>query len=77
MPDTEPQVLKVGLVTMQVCVPSGWTDEQIVEYANQKAMTGLDHGWSIIRNGDAALGSYPERNQCEQRKECVHVLLEC
>ncbi len=77
MSDTQPQVTRTGLATIQVCVPSEWTDEQILSFANNASMTGLDHGWSIVREGSELLKSCPERNQCEERRGFVHVLLEC
>jgi hypothetical protein len=70
-------VTKVKLASIQVCVPSGWTDEQVVSFADSKQPTGLDHGWSIRKQGDPALQGDPERNICRQNKDMVHIVLDC
>ena len=69
-----PEIVRWSLLSLQVCVPEDYTDEQVTEFANKNQPTGLDHGWCIQRkheNGD------PERVPCESRRGCIHVVLTC
>lgn len=75
--NTEPQVTQTSWLSMQVCVPTGWTDEQVVKFANEQNPSGLDNGWGIRHEGDSALAGDPERTTCEGREGFVHVMLDC
>ena len=75
----EPELTRQGALDMQVCVPKGWTDAQVVAFANRANWSGLDAGWQIRKEGDPALDGDPERVQCNDldRAEFVHVMLVC
>lgn len=75
--DTTPTITRRGLASMQVCVSAGWTDDQITEFADLANPSGTDSRWKIRRAGDPALAGHPERNQCDKRKGCIHVMLDC
>ncbi len=75
--DAKPQVTQAHALDMQVCVPTSWTDEQVVQFADEHNPSGLDNGWSIRREGDAALDGDPERTPCEGREGYVHIMLDC
>ena len=72
-----PTILIEKVAGLQVCVPKEYTDEQVVEFANASTPTGLDHGWSIRKEGHKDLQGDPERVQCEEDPTMVHVTLEC
>jgi hypothetical protein len=65
-----------GFLDMQVCVPKDFTDEQIVEFANGANPCGTTKGWTIRKEGDKALCGMPERNPCDERANCVHIMLD-
>ena len=69
------EVTKVGLLDLQVCVPSEWTDKQVEEFAEEENPSGTN-GWAIRREGDKALAGDPERQSCEGRFDCVHIMLD-
>ena len=69
-------VTQYGLLDMQVCVPAGWTDGQIVEFANNAYPCGTSRGWRIRPEGDRYLQGMPERNPCVERHGFVHVMLD-
>ncbi len=71
----QPEVTKRGIFDMQVCVPKSWGDGQVIEFANAANPSGVSTGWKI-RKDAASLGGDPERNQCEDREEFVHVMLD-
>lgn len=74
---TEATVTKRGALDMQVCVPSGWTDEQVKEFADRENECGTENGWSIRRDGDKALAGAPERIACEGGPAGnVHIMLD-
>lgn len=62
-------------LAMQVCVPKDFTEEQIVAFAELENPAGTSHGWHVARKGDTALAGCEERVQCEERGDCVHVVL--
>lgn len=76
MTTTDGVVLRVGALAMQVCVPADWTDEQIREFAERANPSGTTGGWYIRREGDPALRGTPERAQCAQFEDRVHVVLD-
>ena len=69
-------VTKHGLLDMQVCVPKEWTDEQVIEFAEQKYPCGTTNGWQVRREGDEALAGSPERVECAQDPNSVHIMLD-
>ena len=69
-------VTKHGLLDMQVCVPKDWTDEQVIEFAEQKYPCGTTNGWHIRREGHELLSGSPERVQCAQDQSSVHIMLD-
>lgn len=71
------EVTRSGLCSMQVCVPSDWTDEQVSTWANTENPTGIASQWRIRRTGDPALQGFPERAQCESHADNVHIMLDC
>lgn len=66
-----------GFTDMQVCVPSAWTDDDIVSFANRENPAGTDQGWTIRKQGHKDLGKDPERNPCVELDGYVHVVLDC
>lgn len=72
-----PEVVKVSLLDMQVCVPADWTDEQVTDYANSASPTGIRSDWAIRKEGSEYLQGAPERCPCDDREGCVHISLDC
>ena len=70
------EVTHRGLLDMQVCVPGGWSDDQIIEFAEREYPCGTARGWQIRRNGDKLLNGDPERVPCSKRHGHVHVMLD-
>ena len=73
----KPMVTRVGFCDMQVCVPKGWTDAQAEEFANTERPTGISSQWRMKHTGDETLRDDPERMQCAERADCVHIMLSC
>jgi hypothetical protein len=65
-----------GALDIQVCVPEGWTDERVLEFANRTHPCGTAHGWHVRKAGDPALNGAPERHPCAQRELHVHIMLD-
>lgn len=72
-----PEIVKRGILDMQVCVPKEWTDEQVIQFAERENPCGTSLGWAIRREGNKSLMGQPERNRCSERKNYVHIMLEC
>jgi len=73
---TEPMVSKVGCLDMQVCVPTHWTNEQVLEFAEEENPCGTEAGWEIRREGSECLRGAPERKKCEEREGFIHIMLD-
>ena len=71
------EVTRHGIFDCQVCVPKDWTDEQVIDFADLENPSGLTYGWSIKKEGNKTLGGDPERRQCKEYKNNVHIMLEC
>ena len=74
--DTRPQVTQYGFLSMQVCVPEDWDDQQVREFAEDDYPCGTTNGWFIRREGDESLAGYHERVACEGRPGFVHIMLD-
>jgi hypothetical protein len=72
---SEPQILVAKLLAMRVCVPSDFTDEQIIAFAEKQNPAGTSNGWVIARKGATALAGSEERIQCAEKPDCVHMVL--
>lgn len=70
-------LIKIGVFDLQVCVPTDWTDDQVVEFTKQRNPSGTDDGWSIRRQGCKRLGGCDERVPCKDLDGHVHLALEC
>jgi len=75
----EPQVTRMALCSLQVCVPKTFTDAQVEEFANTEHPTGISSQWQMRHTGDASLNGAPERAQCDfpGREDCCHIMLDC
>lgn len=70
------EVTQRNALDMQVCVPADWTDEQVKDFADNENLCGTATGWHIRKEGDRMLGGAPERQECAERKGCVHIMLD-
>lgn len=70
------EVTRRGVLDMQVCVPSDWTNEQVKEFSDRENPCGTENGWFVRKAGDRALNGDPERNPCGSRAGHVHVMLD-
>lgn len=69
-------VTRRGALDMQVCVPKGWTDEQVKAFADKENPCGTADGWIIRREGNEALAGAPERIECSANSALCHVMLD-
>lgn len=65
---SEPTLLQMqGLLHLQLCVPGEWTDEQVVDFAEQEQPCGSSGGWSVN------LGA--KRVPCADGGGMIHVIV--
>lgn len=69
-------VTKLGLLDMQVCVPSEWSDKQVKAFSERENPCGTIDGWKIRHKGDEALAGAQERVQCQSISSNVHIMLD-
>lgn len=69
-------VMRSGAFDMQVCVPSDWTDEQVMDFAERENWCGTGGGWFIRKRGDDLLAGTNERVPCAERAGHVHIMLD-
>lgn len=72
----EAEITRVGVLDIQVCVPSEWTDEQVKEYVNNKYLCGTTNGWQIRKQGHKLLAGADERVKCSAKEGFVHIMLD-
>jgi len=66
------EILRIGMLAMQVCVPEEWGDDTIEEYANDANPAGTMHGWTVRKDGPD-----PYRVTCQHNVDYIHVVLIC
>jgi hypothetical protein len=69
-------VVKCGALSMQVCVPIGWKDEDVIAFVERENPCGTENGWQIRREGDEALAGCAERVRCAKDDRNVHIMLD-
>lgn len=67
------EVTRVGVFSMQICVPERWTDEQAVTFAETTNPSGTN-GW-FVRKDKESLADDSERNPCILKPGFVHITL--
>lgn len=60
-----PTVTIAKALSVQVCVPEDWSDDQVKEFAEGEYPCGTSHGWS----------PRPDRVRCADGGGMVHVVL--
>ena len=73
----KPEITRQGLLSIQVCVPHDWKDEQVTDFANQELPTSIKSRWSIRKAGHKLLQNDPERQPCNERSNFCHIMLDC
>jgi len=71
----EAMVTQVGLLSMQVCVPKGWSNEEISRFARMAVPCGTSNGWQMRKQEEYATPDQ-ERVPCSERTNFVHVLFD-
>lgn len=71
-----PEVARIGVLNMQVCVPDDWTDEQILEFAESRNPAGGHMQWEIRQQGSKFLIGADARVACQDKTNFVHVTLD-
>lgn len=72
---SEPEIVRISFLAMQLCVPEDFTEAQILEAAERLNPSGTTNGWILAKEGDMALKGDPERVPCLAHPEKVHVLV--
>ena len=74
----EPEARQCWGLAVQVCVPTDWSDDQVLAFAESEYPCGTTHGWAIRKEGHERLSGDPERNPCANpvRRGFVHIMLE-
>ncbi len=65
------EIVRVGLLQMDVCCANGMSDADIEEQANIKHPSGISSPWHIRRHIE------PVYCQCKQDASRFHVIMEC
>lgn len=70
MTDIQPEVITDTGLSMKVCVPEEWTDEQVVEFGESQSGIETECGWKIqYKDTDQ------ERIACQDRPGTCHIVL--
>jgi len=64
----EPVVVIQKFLSIQVCVPTEYTDDEVKQFADRAILCGTTHGWHV----NEGLG----RIDCDDREGAVHVVLD-
>ena len=70
------EVIRIGILDMQVCVPQDWSDIQVLLFAEAENPCGTLNGWRVRKRGSEWLGDAPERAVCSLHPGRVHITLD-
>ena len=68
------EMIVVGILSARVCVPEDWTERQVEVFVNEKSPTGINSDWGIVPESEM---EDPQRVQCHEHPENVHIVLWC
>jgi len=73
----KPAMIRRHVFWCQVCVPSDWTDENIVAFAEREYPCGTENGWHLVKPGEESACRVEGQAivACEDRKGFVHRIL--
>jgi hypothetical protein len=78
-----PQIVRHGALSIQVCVPEEFEDDQILAFGESEQPCGTRAGWHIRQEAEYDKSTNPniqkgrhERVACEDRQGYVHLLLD-
>jgi hypothetical protein len=74
---SEAMITRRGLIDMQVCVPSEWTDAQAEDFANRANPTGIRSPWRLRAADDPAQAGAQIRVTCAECADNVHIMMSC
>lgn len=72
----KPEATRAGALSMQVCVPVDYSDDQAKEFAESEHPCGTRNGWFMRQDGDEALSGCLARAPCEERDGFVHIMFD-
>jgi len=65
-------ILREGVLSIQVCVPSKWDDAKVKDFADGAYLCGTTGGWFVTK-----VEGYARRVPCSQCADRVHIVLNC
>lgn len=68
-------VTQLHVLSMQICIPKDWTDEQAKQFADTQNPCGTRNGWFVCKDGDDILQGDSERVDCLKEPDHVHLVL--
>ncbi len=72
----EPMIVRSKPLSIQVCAPTHYTDDDVLEFAEGEMPCGTTAGWQIRRQGNGLLNGADERVACADRAGYVHIVLD-
>lgn len=69
----EPNIARMGWLSIQVCVPAEFTDEEAIAAGEKLCRCGTEFGWHVASSEQ--IGGDPERVTCTKYPENVHIVL--
>ena len=76
VPAAKPTLVRGGFGFVQVCVPAGWSDAEVVDFTMREVPREEGFVWQIRRADDAAPNCCPERMPCARHPGFVHIILD-
>lgn len=76
VPAAKPTLVRGGFGFLQVCVPAGWSDAEVVDFTMREVPREEGFVWQIRRADDAAPNCCPERMPCARHPGFVHIILD-
>lgn len=68
--------LKIGPLSMSVCVPADWPREQVEREVNAAHLCGTEYGWQIAADPTFKDGS-PNPCPCDRHPGRLHYFMDC
>ena len=70
----KPEVIGQHILSCRVCVPKEYTDKEAEDFANLANPTGIQSDWVMAPESEM---KDPQRVQCGDHPENVHIVLIC
>lgn len=73
---SRPELIGSRLVSVQVCVPDNWSNDQVIDFVQRMPVSWEKEAWEVRKDGDVLLCGHPAKTPCKKKPGYIHMFLD-